>query len=212
MNGDHMSDFCNSNRSALFPNSTLCSFALVFFCMSAGSVYAQGLTKPATIQPSINSPGRNTFLFQAEELVQRYNLVMSQIERKMTLPPADQLNRAGKNDNFHVLDYAVSPSIKVQFEVDNTNGKPFSINLISAPKSTEDVGNLVAVMAAFGAAVFGKGETAGVVAKTCTAAQESKEKTAEITVQKFKVFCSSVLGGWIAGISVPKVLPANFKQ
>lgn len=192
----------------MFPSWVWFSISLFFFATTVLLIYAQLRAKelpvrhaaPQRLQPT---PLRNTFTAQTDDLIQRYNRTIFQIEQKLTLPSADLMRAGGKNDIFHVIEYPVTPNITVQFEIENVSKKPFSIGVIGAPVTAAEIGSMVAVIATFGVTVFGKGENDGVLARTCTAAATSKEQTLQVQREGFHVYCTYVMGGWIAGISVP---------
>lgn len=215
MNGENMSSpiagFSTPKNKTLPSPWVWFAFTVFFGALTAFLVYAQTRApaqpvKTATPQVQQVLPLRNTFSGQTDDLIKRYNLTASKIDQKLALPSADLLQKGAKNAAFHGLQHKVTPNITVHFEIDNVSKKPFSIGVIGAPSSNAEIGSMVAVIATLGVTVFGKGEDDGVLARTCASAAQSKEQTLQIRRDGFDVFCTSVMGGWIAGISVPAKL------
>lgn len=200
----------------IFSPTTWFTISAFFFIVTVGLVYIQQRAKNQTAPP-VAAPGqqlaplRNTFSGQTTDLIDRYNKVMSDIDGKLLLPSVEKFQPVGKNDLFHAVGYRVSPEINISFEVDNASGKPFSIGFIGQAGSAQKISNLLAVMAAVGATAFGKGEDAGAIARVCAAAADVREKNSIVRVQDLDVFCGVAEGVWIAGVSVPKILPASRK-
>ncbi|WP_375184024.1 hypothetical protein [Aquabacterium sp.] len=63
---------------------------------------------------------------------------------------------------------------------------------------------VMGVMAAIGATVLGRGPQSGALMQTCTEASKSKALNANRSIGDFSVYCSNVMGAWMAGITVEK--------
>lgn len=193
----------------MFPPWVWFSISLFFFATTVLLIYAQLRAKDLPVRQVAAhrpppTPLRNTFTAQTDDLIQRYNRTIFQIEQKLTLPSADLLREGARNDIFHVMQYPVTPNITVQFEIENVSNKPFSIGVIGAPVAKAEIESMVAIIGTLGVTVFGKGDNDGVLARTCTAAVKSKDQTLQIRREDLDVYCTYVMGGWIAGISVPR--------
>ena len=147
-------------------------------------------------------PGRATFTGSVQDLVDRYNQNALELDRSLLLPPANALESAGSNDKFHGLRHAVKPMAYVSIEVDNVSGKPFSLGLWAGARNNSEVVSLMAIEVAIGAAIFGKGDNAGILVKQCAKSANAKGNPVSVKVEGFEVFCSNTTGIWIAGISV----------
>lgn len=150
------------------------------------------------------APARATLSISTQELLDRYNQAMMEIDRGLLLPPVNALENGGENAKFHSLRHAVHPNILVTTEVDNTTLNPFSLGIYAAPQGTSEGIAMAAVQAAIGVTFFGKGDNAGALVKACATTAKADGKPVSMRVETFEVFCSIAGGIWIAGISVPE--------
>lgn len=149
-------------------------------------------------------PARSTLSISTQDLLDRYNQAMMEIDRGLLLPPDNAMENGGGNGKFHSRRHAVRPNILVSTEVENTTSKPFSLGLYATPQGTSDGVSMVAVQAAIGVTFFGKGDNAGALVRACAATAKDDGKPVSMRVETFDVFCSIAGGIWIAGISVPE--------
>lgn len=193
MNASAASKPTASRLKALAP--FIIGLGLLMLALKFGADFIEGkLHKP---------PSRSTLSISTQELLDRYNQAMSELDRGLLLPPANAMEGSGGNAKFHVLRHAVRPTIHVSTEVENTTSKPFSLGIYAVPQSASDGVAVLATQVAIGVAFYGKGDNAGALVKTCAKAADSKDNSVSIRIETFNVFCSVVNGMWIAGISVP---------
>ena len=148
-------------------------------------------------------PSRSTLSISTQELLDRYNKAMVEINRELLLPPVNALEDGGRNAKFHVLRHAVRPTVFVSTEVENTTSKPFSLSVYAAPRDLHEGVSMAAAQTAIGIAFFGKGENGGALVRMCANAAKNSGKPYSEQIETFEVFCSTAEGLWMAGVSVP---------
>lgn len=169
-----------------------------------------GLTQAfkKTPEPVVNQltmPGpqdRNTTDTDVARLVARLNRFTSATMGSKYLLPAN-LKEDVRNDLFHAYSVGI-PTGQIKIEASNKTGRPFSMSMISAAEDNRQVAEQIALMGAIGATMLGKGPQAGALMTTCTTAADAPNKSHTVSVGDFNVFCSNLMGAWVAGISVDK--------
>lgn len=159
-------------------------------------------TPPPAATPKPPIPHRKTFETSTQDLIDRYNKIAAVIDRDLLLPPVSAMADGGKNDKFHALMHTVKTNLHVSIEIDNITGKPFSLSVTAAPMTDDEKIALVGIIPSIGAAIFGKGEQAGILVKLCSKT-DGKEPVSE-KVGDLEAFCANATGLWMAGISVSK--------
>lgn len=169
---------------------------LVVIAAALGGTFVHAAEAPvAQVRPTFNE--------SVDDIVLRYNSLMKQVDANLLLPPEKRLTPAARNETFHVLERKLTPSVAVNFEVDNATGRPFSMNMVGYMDEPGKVGPLLAVMSGVAATTLGKGEeNAGSILRACTAAAKSKTNNSQTRVRGFTAYCSVIQGVWIAGINV----------
>jgi hypothetical protein len=141
---------------------------------------------------------RNAMDISERELVGRFNQFASTISGGKNL-----IQGAGEtieNQKFSTTQWKIPlGSISIEKNKDN---KPFSLALIAGAENQAQQMEIVGLIVSVSAAVFGKGPQAGALVKTCASAADAKSGHVEITVGQFAVYCTSIQGAWMAGISV----------
>lgn len=147
---------------------------------------------------------RPTFDESAKELAIKYNDVLLGVAPSLMIPSEGKMHIGAKNERFYVIQERVHEGAAVTFEVDNDSDMPFSMGVITAAGTDEQITTSMAVLAGVGAAVFGKGPDASAIAKACTSAAKAKEKHYETVLKGKEVWCGVLDHVLMAGASVPK--------
>lgn len=156
--------------------------------------------------PEWRKPARKVFDASVDQLIDRYNTIQGQIDRKLLLPPKTALQDGGKNDRFHVLRHEVHPGVFVAIEIDNVSGQPFTLGMYAAGNGTDYAVSFAATLAAIGTTVLGKDRSgADKLIKACNAAIKSEAGSSEQVTDGFVVHCGTGGGMWMAGISAANV-------
>lgn len=175
--------------------TSLASAALLAGCSN------EHASTPTPEAKQAEAPGRNTMNVTLPQLVARYNRFASLMTDSDLLP--DGMQEAVRNDYFHTYTSKIKTG-SVTIEADNKSGMPFSIGAIVGADNQDDIIHVMSVMAAIGATVLGRGPQSGALMQTCTEATKSKTLNAKKSIGDFSVYCSSVMGAWMAGITVDK--------
>lgn len=158
------------------------------------------VASPAT--PVSPAALRSTINITLTELIDRYNaFATAGIGASFMLPAT--LAETARNPVFHAYEHMFSSPTMINIEVENNTGRPFSLNVAGSPQNATQHAEMMAVMGAVGATIFGKGDDAGAILRECVEAVKSETKTHSTVINGFKVYCSN-LGelGWMSGISL----------
>lgn len=156
---------------------------------------------PVAEQQAQQYPARNTFNATTDVVIEKWNTFAIETDKSFVLPQKGLWEDGGKNDKFHAIRYKIKPSVYVTIEVDNQSQKAFSLSILGAKQSDDDVLDLFNAMVLVGVTTYGKGDNAGALGRAC---KDADKEPNEIRVGAFNVFCSYPLGVMMAGVSVPK--------
>ena len=147
---------------------------------------------------------RPTMGMSLAELIDRYNgFAQAGIDASAMLPQSPP--EAVRNSEWHSYQVMVHPTIAITIEALNENDKPFSIGIIASPDTPIRQATMTAVMVAISASVFGQGDGAGALLRTCKRAVDAPGNTTTTMLDGRELYCSIIPGaGWMAGIAVPK--------
>lgn len=181
--------------------------ALVLFLFILGVVsFLFPRNKAAPVSPPVEeapvTPGRNTTNLTVKELAARFNRFSSSMLGGRYLLP-DDMKADVRNDVFHTYSAKFDVGY-ISIEADNKTGLPFSLAILGASSNDKESMELISMFASIGATMLGKGLQAGTLVHTCTKAAESEKSTSETQIGDFTVYCSNVMGAWMAGITVTK--------